>query len=83
VGPGISCGARKLARTPRVTKKKKELKNEKVIHNFIFLVFKSIMVHLNFVFFMGKYFQDFGMQFISFSLRSNGNWSIFSLVKKG
>ena len=23
VGPGISCGARKLARTPRVTKKKK------------------------------------------------------------
>ena len=37
----------------------------------------------NFVFFMGKYFQDFGMQLISFSLRSNGNWSIFSLVKKG
>jgi len=25
VGPGISCGARKLARTPRVKKKKKEL----------------------------------------------------------
>jgi hypothetical protein len=24
VGPGISCGARKLARTPQVTKKKKE-----------------------------------------------------------
>jgi len=25
VGPGISCGARKLARTPRVTKKKKNM----------------------------------------------------------
>jgi len=24
VGPGISCGARKLARTPRVIKKKKK-----------------------------------------------------------
>jgi len=24
VGPGISCGARKLARTPRVTKKKEK-----------------------------------------------------------
>jgi restriction endonuclease S subunit len=26
VGPGISCGARKLARTPRVTKNKKSLR---------------------------------------------------------
>ena len=26
MGPGISCGARKLARTPRVTKKKKKKK---------------------------------------------------------
>jgi len=24
VGPGISCGARKLARTPQITKKKKK-----------------------------------------------------------
>jgi len=28
VGPGISCGARKLVRTPRVTKKKKKIKNK-------------------------------------------------------
>ena len=60
VGPGISCGARKLARTPRVTKKKRELKNEKVIHNFIFLVFKSIMVHLNFVFLWENTFKILG-----------------------
>jgi len=30
VGPGISCGARKLARTPRVTKKKRE-KNRRIM----------------------------------------------------
>jgi len=29
VGPGISCDARKLAQTPRVTKKKKEKKGKK------------------------------------------------------
>jgi len=31
VGPGISCGARKLARTPRVTKKKKKVHESSLI----------------------------------------------------
>jgi len=31
VGPGISCGARKLARTPRVTKKKEKKEKENII----------------------------------------------------
>jgi hypothetical protein len=32
VDPGISCGARKLARTPRVTKKKKILREVNNVH---------------------------------------------------
>jgi len=36
VGPGISCGARKLTRTPRVTKKKKK----DTLTNLLYLIIK-------------------------------------------
>jgi hypothetical protein len=35
VGPGINFDARKLARTPRVTKKKKKEKKKRLIYGFI------------------------------------------------
>jgi hypothetical protein len=43
VGPGISCGARKLTRTPRVTKKKKTQLVNKDFWIFMVLSFESFL----------------------------------------